>query len=120
MPRRNVRAGHRGEQVSRGFGRVVVPGLLLIAAYYAVFGGQYSVFDVRSARASTESERVRLTELQIEIDSLRVWADSLRNDDSVIERIAREDFGMVRDGETLYRFAESAPDRTQETPTPVR
>ncbi len=106
--------------MSTGFGRIVVPGLVLIALYYAVFGGQYSAFDLRAARASAQVEQARLTELQAEIESMRARADSLQTDDATIERIAREEFGMIRDGETLYRFAESDPGSAQETPTPER
>ena len=86
--------------------RAVVPGLLLVAVYYAVFGGEYSIFELRSARASVESERADLVQLRHEIDSLRAWTDSLRSDSATIERIAREEYGMIREGETLYRFAE--------------
>ena len=86
--------------------RFVLPGLLLLAAYYAVFGGEYSIFEVRRARAEVEQARTELAELELRIDSLRARADSLENDDATLERIARERFGMIREGETLYRFAE--------------
>jgi len=82
----------------------IVPLLLGVAVYYAIFGGEYSVFEVRSARAAVETERVQLAEIEGEIDSLSAWADSLENHLPTIERIARERFGMIRDGETLYRF----------------
>ncbi len=90
-------------------GRILVPGLLLAAVYYAVFGGEYSVFELREARQALAVEREVLTEVHAQIDSLGAWADSLRNDATTIERIAREDFGMIRDGETLYRFADAEP-----------
>lgn len=99
--------------------RAVVPALLLVAAYYAVFGGEYSVFEVRSARASVEVERATLEELQAEIGALQASADSLRSDPATIERVAREEFGMIREGETLYRFAEGRSDESEER-TPAR
>lgn len=86
--------------------RLLVPGLLLAAVYYAVFGGEYSVFELREARAALATERDALTRVHEQIDSLAAWSDSLENDPATIERIAREDFGMIREGETLYRFAE--------------
>ncbi|MDH3424767.1 MAG: septum formation initiator family protein [Gemmatimonadota bacterium] len=89
--------------------RLLVPGLLLAAGYYAVFGGEYSVFEVRRARTNLEIESAMLVEVLGDIDSLSAWADSLRRDPATIERIAREDFGMIRDGETLYRFVETGP-----------
>lgn len=89
--------------------RALVPGLLLAAVYYAVFGGEYSVFELREARASLAEERALLIEVRSRIDSLEAWADSLERDPATIERIAREEFGMIRDGETLYRFADTDP-----------
>ena len=85
--------------------RILLPGLLLLAAYYAVFGGEYSIFEVRRARADVEAARAELAELEERIDSLRARADSLEHDPATLERIARERFGMIREGETLYRFA---------------
>ena len=37
-------------------------------------------------------------------DSLEAWGDSLEADSAVIERVAREDHGMIRDGERVYYF----------------
>lgn len=85
--------------------RVLLPGLLLLATYYAFFGGEYSVFEVRRARAEVEAARAELAELEERIDSLAARADSLEHDPATLERIARERFGMIREGETLYRFA---------------
>lgn len=90
--------------------RFVLPALLLLAAYYAVFGGEYSIFEVRRARAEVEAARAELAELELRIDSLRARADSLENDPATLERIARERFGMIREGETLYRFAQPSAD----------
>jgi len=96
-----------GRSVVSGLKRLVVPGLLLMAAYYAVFGGEYSVFELREARADVVEEQARLEQARTEIDSLRVELDRLEHDPATIERIAREDYGMVRTGETLYRFADA-------------
>ena len=78
--------------------------LLLVAAYYAVFGGEYSLIELRRAGAEAEAERKKLDELRVRIDSLRAWRDSLATDSVTLERLARERFGMIRDGEILYRF----------------
>ena len=91
--------------------KLLAPGLLAVSVYYAVFGGEYSMFELRRSRASLEAERDTLTELQTQIDSLSAWSDSLRNDAGTLERVAREDFGMIKEGETLYRFA--MPDETE-------
>jgi cell division protein FtsB len=86
--------------------RLVVPAALLLAAYWAVFGGEYSVFEVRRARLARDAEAAELERLQREIDSLGVLADSLADDPALLERLARERYGMIKDGEILYRFTE--------------
>ncbi len=96
--------------------RVILPALLGLALYYALFGGDYSVFELRRARIEREREAVALVERRRQIDSLRAWADSLNVDSVTLERIARERFGMIREGEILYRYAEP-PDSVAETDT---
>ena len=96
--------------------RVILPALLGLALYYALFGGEYSVFELRRARIEREREAVALAERRRQIDSLRAWADSLNVDSVTLERIARERFGMIREGEILYRYAQP-PDSAEETDT---
>ncbi len=96
--------------------RVILPALLGLALYYALFGGEYSVFELRRARIEREREAAVLAERRRQIDSLRAWADSLNVDSATLERIARERFGMIREGEILYRYAEP-PDSAEEPDT---
>jgi cell division protein FtsB len=90
--------------------KAIVPALFLAATYYAVFGGEYSLFELRRARAAVAAEQTDLTALDEQLDSLQAWSDSLRNDPGTLERIAREQFGMIREGEVLYRFAAPSGD----------
>jgi cell division protein FtsB len=87
--------------------RLIWAAVILGAVIFAVQGGEYTTIDiVRQHLARRTIER--------QIDSLRTLNDSLERalqaalTDSVTqERIAREEFGMVRgDREILYRFAE--------------
>ena len=91
--------------------RLVLPALFLTAAYYAVFGGEYSYVELRRARAEADRQKAELADLRRQVDSLRAWADSLENDPATLERIARERYGMIRDGERLYRFVGPDPGR---------
>ena len=88
--------------------------ILGLAAYWAVFGGEYSIFELRKARQEITVVEAELAQLRREIDSLRAWADSLQNDSATIERIAREKLGLIRPGEVLYRMAEP-PDSVEDT-----
>ncbi len=86
--------------------RLVLPTLLGLAIYYVVFGGEYSLLELRQARREIKAQEEELALLRAEVDQLRARADSLENDPATLERIARERFGMIRDGEILYRFSE--------------
>jgi cell division protein FtsB len=94
--------------------RFLLPALLGLAAYYAVFGGEYSLLELRRARAEIELQERELAALTRTLDSLRAWVDSLQNDSATLERLAREQFGMIREGEVLYRLAEP-PDSASDT-----
>jgi cell division protein FtsB len=84
--------------------RILIPGLLLLSVYYAVFGGQFSVFDVHDARDEISGLSEELDQLRVENDSMRSWVESLESDPAVLERVAREEIGMIMPGERLYRF----------------
>lgn len=96
--------------------RIVIPGLFGLAVYYAVFGGEYSLPDMARLRGLRAREQAALDSVRRQIDSLRARGDSLERDTAALERIARERYGMIRDGEVLYRFAEP-PESTAEDST---
>jgi cell division protein FtsB len=85
-----------------------VIGVLLLAgaAYFALFGGEYSLLELRRLRGDLATEQARLDSAQVEIARLRARVDSLENDSATIERLARERYGLIRPGERLYRFVE--------------
>lgn len=100
----------------RGWKRLVFPGIVAVALYVAVAGGEHSLMDARRARAELAERHADLRTVQHEIDSLRARTDSLRNDDRVLERLARERYGFIRDGEYLYRISEGAGDDEADEP----
>jgi len=86
--------------------RYTLPAILGLALYFAVFGGEHTHLDLLEARNAIEDESQALAELHLKVDSLEARADSLANDPATLERVARERYGMIREGEILYRFAE--------------
>ena len=80
--------------------------LVAIAVYYAVWGGEYSVFDIRTLSVRQQAAGAELAELYREVESLRLLEEKLQDDSATIEQVARERFGMIREGELLYRFIE--------------
>ena len=79
----------------------IAGGLALLAL--AAWGGEYSTADWITIRNQLADERTRVAALRIELDSLSKLAHDLETDPAVQERVAREQFGMIRDGEVLYR-----------------
>ncbi len=69
----------------------------------AVWGGEYSTADWLTMRRQLADERDKVAALQVEVDSLAKAAKDLETNPAVQERVAREEFGMIRDGELLYR-----------------
>jgi cell division protein FtsB len=85
-----------------------VVGILLLAgaAYFAVFGGEYSLVEVGRVKRELALEQERLVQARAELVRLQARVDSLQNDSATIVRIARERWGMIAPGERLYRFEE--------------
>ncbi len=88
-----------------GTGRRLLAGAVLaLAGYYALWGGEYSAFHLLRLKKERREADARLARTRAEVDSLKALAGKLEKDDAEVERIARERFGMIRDGELLYRF----------------
>ncbi len=84
--------------------------MLVAATVFAVQGGEWGTTDL--VRQRTRLARVihDVDSLKHEVDSLRKYRTALETDPALQERIAREEFGMVRGNkELLYRFIEPAP-----------
>lgn len=76
----------------------------LVLVSVAVFAGEYSTIDWLNVRTQLADQREAVTELRAELDSLARIARALETDPAAQERAAREGFGMIRDGEILYRI----------------
>jgi cell division protein FtsB len=74
------------------------------AGYYVLLGGEYSVFDLWQMEDRREAAERRVDSLHAVVDSLEARAEALRADTLLIERVAREEYGLVREGEILVRF----------------
>ena len=85
--------------------RTRVAGLVgaVVLLALAVWGGEYSTADWLTMRRQLADERDKVAALQVEVDSLAKAAKDLETNPAVQERVAREEFGMIRNGEILYR-----------------
>ncbi|NNC30765.1 septum formation initiator family protein [Longimicrobium terrae] len=102
----------------RAVRRMGTGAVLAVAAYYALWGGEYSVFGLRRLAAERRDADARLADTRRQVDSLRTLAATLEKSDDAVERIARERFGMIREGELLYRFV--PVDSGAPAPAPAR
>ena len=83
--------------------QVVLAVVALGMAAYAVEGGEYGTTDLLALRAQVRAERSALDRLRHEVDSLRQEERALAEDPRVQEKVARELYGMIREGEILYQ-----------------
>jgi cell division protein FtsB len=97
-------------------GRIVAVVAVALGLVFAVQGGEYGTFDLFQQHARKQRLLAQIDTLQRQIDSLERVKKAVQTDPSTQERIAREQFGMVRgDKEILYRFAEP-PDTAAKKP----
>ena len=76
--------------------------VLILAAVFAWTGGTFSEGNYLALRREEAQANRRLAQLQHEVDSLRAFRDSLANNPAVQERVARDQWGMLRPGEIAF------------------
>ena len=82
---------------------VVGAAVLLLFAGLTVYGWQ-GVVRLRQMREQLSSLERENVALRRDAERLAQIIDRLRNDPAYLERIAREERGMVRPGETVLKF----------------
>jgi hypothetical protein len=86
---------------------IVKVALVLAALVFAIEGGEYGTSDLLEQRARERRLRVEIDSLSRVVDSLTRYKRRVEMDPKLQERIAREEFGLVRGNkELLYRFAD--------------
>ena len=87
--------------------RLIILAVVVAALVFAIQGGEYGTTDLYRQRVRRERLIIRMDSLQRAVDSLARQKRAIETDPAVQERIAREEFGMVRgEKEMLYRFAD--------------
>ena len=100
------------------------PRLIGIAAAVVLAGlafqaGEYGTLDWLKLRSRLAEERRAVRELERQLDSLQRLARELETDPAAQERAAREQFGMIRKGELLYRLVPKVDAASEDSgPTP--
>ena len=95
--------------------RVLLAAGAVAALVFAVQGGEYGTRDLMRQSARRRALLRATDSLQRIIDSLEKYKRRVETDPALQERIAREEFGLVRGNkELLYRLAE--PDTAMRAP----
>jgi cell division protein FtsB len=74
--------------------------------------GVVHLWRLKSEKAKLDEENYRL---QKENESLRQRISKLRNDNSYLEKLAREELNLVRPGEIIYRFPPAENKKNRES-----
>jgi cell division protein FtsB len=91
--------GHRGRLWK------VVAVVALLAAWATVFlAGDGGWLDLRRDRERLARLESEVASLEAQNDSLRLVLERMASDPDFLERVAREELGMIRTGEYLYRI----------------
>jgi cell division protein FtsB len=95
-------------------------GVLVVLAVMAIFGDN-GVLALRRLRGEVDLLVREVRTLEVQNERLSRAISELQDDPGVIERIAREELGLVRPGERVLRFPRSArPDEATPALTPTR
>jgi cell division protein FtsB len=100
-------------------GRLAAGGLAFLLALLAVAGIK-SYRDLAAVRGQEAALRQQVEQTQQRIEALRHRVERLRSDPAALERLAREELGMVRPGDVVIVLpAEDAdPPAAPEAPPP--
>ena len=76
---------------------------LVVGGGLVVYGGS-GVIRVRAMQQEIRHLERELSTLRSQTEKLTVTIDKLRHDPAYIEKLAREDLGYVREGDTVLKF----------------
>jgi cell division protein FtsB len=71
-----------------------------VAAILLGDAGLFSILRMKGMKSALQDE---ITALETERDEAVEYNDDLRNDPWTVEKVAREEYGMIKEGETCYR-----------------
>lgn len=80
---------------------LVLGGFVLI---WFLFIDTYSVWTRYQLSQEKEELKQKTEELQANTSELKESIEKLENDPDLLERIAREEYGMKKEGETVYKI----------------
>jgi cell division protein FtsB len=99
----------RGKEPRPLAARVVIALAIVSVIVFAVEGGEWGTIDLFRQQGRLVRVKRQVDSLRRDVDSLTKYRKAIETDPILQEKIAREEFGMVRGNkELLYRFTEPA------------
>lgn len=80
--------------------------LIVVLTLGVVYLFAREISEVRFLREENEKIEKKIEQLEIGSKELEVKIKTIKNDKRYIEKIAREELGMIKEGDKVYRFAE--------------
>jgi cell division protein FtsB len=94
-------------------GNCIFTALVIILGCISLYLLLPSFTRLKESKQSLASLEKNLAQQEEQIQSLRAEIHALRTDYRAIERVAREKFGLCREGEKIYHFDPPAPSTTK-------
>ena len=91
--------------------RVVLALALSVVVVTLAGYGVSALHRVVQIRHELEAQERELAALRQRTDELTRTVERLRSDPAYVEKLAREDLGLVREGETVLKFPRQTPPR---------
>lgn len=77
---------------------------LLIALFYVLFFGEDGIFAYIRLKKEIKDNVARMRVIEEENLKMKRELERLKNDKEYLEEIARKKYGLIREGEKVYRF----------------
>jgi cell division protein FtsB len=97
------------------YARTILALPLLLLAIHDVFG-EHGLLAMRRTQSQMKELRGEIDRLNQENSDLSKQVQALRTDPKAVERIAREEMGLARPGEMIFKL----PDQPQESQAPAK
>ncbi|MFN1835009.1 FtsB family cell division protein [Balneola sp. MJW-20] len=81
--------------------------ILLLSAFVVIWFTFLDTFSVKTRwdlYSQKEDYKTRTEEMKQDVEELKEKIKRLENDPALLEKIAREDYGMKKEGETVYKI----------------
>lgn len=105
----------------KSFIKFLIAASLFIGVVVAWLGfGERGFFNLVKMQKERQAYLERIERLKNENQALIDEIRRLRTDEQYLESIARKELGLIKEGETLYRFEKKQQPKPQSGPVPVR